>query len=170
MDFELIEIKNNKYYLTKNGEDFIENFSPYVFSTSNTSSIDLTNEQKRLILKILTNGNWEDKVHKINIYWFMRFFEVTSGTWLPKNYNISPERLEIAKGLFKVSYKGRTMFEFLNWCYNYCNELGLVEKIKSTTEYDQIILTPLGVEVNNIISLDLTLKKSRMNLNFQYLE
>ncbi|OGU11403.1 MAG: hypothetical protein A2X61_07665 [Ignavibacteria bacterium GWB2_35_12] len=169
-DFELIEIKNNKYYLTKNGDDFIKNLSPYVFLTSNPSSIDLTNEQKRLILKILTNGNWENKVHKINIYWFMRFLEVTNGTWLPKNHNIESAKLEIAKGLFKVSYKGRTMFEFLTWCYNYCNELGLVERIKSTSEYDQIILTPLGVEVNNIFSLDLTLKKSRMNLNFQYLE
>src|SRR3989339_734134 len=156
--------------LTKNGDDFIKNLSPYVFLTSNPSSIDLTNEQKRLILKILTNGNWENKVHKINIYWFMRFLEVTNGTWLPKNHNIESAKLEIAKGLFKVSYKGRTMFEFLTWCYNYCNELGLVERIKSTSEYDQIILTPLGVEVNNIFSLDLTLKKSRMNLNFQYLE
>jgi len=34
-DFELIEIKNNKYYLTKNGDDFIKNLSPYVFLTSN---------------------------------------------------------------------------------------------------------------------------------------
>jgi len=49
-------------------------------------------------------------------------------------------------------------------------ELGLVEKIKSTTDYDQIFLTPLGVEVNNIFSLDLTLKRSRMNLNFKFLE
>ena len=170
MDFELIEIKKNKYYLTDNGQNFVINISPYVLSSANPSSIDLTNEQKRLILKILTNGIWENKVHKINIYWFMRFLEVTGGSWLPKRYNLDKDRLEIAKGLFKVSYKSRTMYEFLNWCYNYCEELGLVERIKSTSEYDQMILTPLGVEVNNIFSLDLTLKKSRMNLNFQYLE
>ena len=69
-----------------------------------------------------------------------------------------------------LGYKGRTMREFLNWCYNYCTELGLVEKIKSSSDYDQIILTPLGIEVNNIFSLDLTIKKSRMNLNFKYLD
>jgi len=30
--------------------------------------------------------------------------------------------------------------------------------------------TPLGVEINNIFSLDLQIKKSRLNLNFKYLE
>lgn len=62
------------------------------------------------------------------------------------------------------------MQEFLTWCSNYCIELGLIEKIKSTSEYDQIILTPLGVEINNIFSLDLALKKIRLNLNFKYWE
>ena len=62
------------------------------------------------------------------------------------------------------------MYEFLNWCSNYCLELGLIERIKSTTIYDQFFLTPLGIEVNNIFSLDLTLKKSRMNLSFKFLE
>lgn len=62
------------------------------------------------------------------------------------------------------------MYEFLTWCSNYCIELGLIGKIKSTTNYDQVFLTPLGVEINNIFSLDLTLKKSRMNLSFKFLE
>jgi hypothetical protein len=60
------------------------------------------------------------------------------------------------------------MKEFLNWCSNYCEELGLIERIKSTAKYDKIILTPLGVEVNNIFSMDLSLKKSRMNLSFKF--
>ena len=130
----------------------------------------MTNEQKRLLLKILTNGNWDDKIHKVNIYWFLRFIEVTHGTWLPKIHDFTKDKLDIANGLFNVSYNGRTMHEFLTWCFNYCSELGLVEKIKSTTDYDQVFLTPLGVEVNNIFSIDLTLKRSRMNLSFKYLE
>jgi hypothetical protein len=170
IDFEMFEIKESKYILTKHGEIFVANISPFVYQTGNASSIDLTNEQKRLLLKILTNGNWDDKIHKVNIYWFLRFIEVTDGAWLPKKHNFDQDRLDIAKGLFKVSYNGRTMHEFLTWCCNYCLELGLVEKIKSTTDYDQIFLTPLGVEVNNIFSLDLTVKKSRMNLSFKYLE
>ncbi len=169
-DFEMIEERNNNYHLTKYGKEYIENLSPYVFQTSNVPSVDLTNEQKRLLLKVLTNGNWDGKVHKMNVYWFMRFVEVTDGNWLPTRSPFDNERLEIAKGLFKVSYKHKTMKQFLNWCCNYCEELGLIERIKSTTDYDRLLLTPLGVEVNNIFSLDLSLKKSRMNLSFKYSE
>lgn len=79
-------------------------------------------------------------------------------------------KLDIARGIFNVYYNGRTMHEFLTWCCNYCIELGLVERIKSTFDYDQVFLTPLGIEVNNIFSLDLTLKKSRLNLSFKFLE
>ncbi|MCU0390986.1 MAG: hypothetical protein MUE81_07700 [Thermoflexibacter sp.] len=169
-DFELFSLKKSKYILTNYGRLFVENISPFVYNTSNVSSINLTNEQKRLLLKVLTNGNWEDKIHKVNIYWFLRFVEVTNGAWLPKKHDFEQNKLDIANGLFNVSYNGRTMHEFLTWCSNYCLELGLIEKIKSTTDYDQVFLTPLGVEVNNIFSLDLTLKKSRMNLSFKYLE
>jgi len=170
IDFELFTAKKNMYSLTDYGEIFVKNISPFVNMTSITSSINLTNEQKRLLLLILTNGNWDEKIHKVNIYWFLRFIEVTHGNWLPKKHDFEYSKLEIARGIFNVSYSGRTMHEFLTWCCNYCVELGLVEKIKSTTDYDQICLTPLGVEVNNIFSLDLTLKKSRMNLSFKFLE
>lgn len=170
LDFEMFVEKNNIFHLTKNGMEFIENFNPYVFQNSNVSSIDLTNEQKRLVLKILTNGNWENKVHKKNIYWFLRFVEVTNGDWLPKKYPFDQDKLEITRGLFKVSYSFQTMQQFLNWCSNYCEELGLIERVKSTTHYDRIFLTPLGVEVNNIFSMDMLIKKSRMNLSFKYSE
>ena len=106
----------------------------------------------------------------MNIYWFLRFLEVTNGDWLPKQYPFEESKLEITRGLFKVSYNYRTMQQFLNWCCNYCEELGLVERVKSTVNSDRLILTPLGIDVNNIFSLDLTLKKSRMNLSFKFLE
>jgi len=168
MDFELFNIVNSKYILTYYGKEYIDNISPFVCRTQNVSSIDLTNKQKRLLISVLTNGNWENKIHKVNIYWFLRFIEVTDGSWLPKRHNFEQSKLDIARGLFKVSYKSRTMQEFLNWCSNYCIELGLVERLPSTSEYDQIILTPLGIEINNIFSMDLQIKKSRMNLNFKY--
>lgn len=170
LDFEMIKIENEKYYLTKFGKEYINNFNTNFKKQTKESTIDLTNQQKRLLLKILTNGNWADKIHKVNIYWFLRFIEITNGSWLPKKHNFELQKLEIARGLFNVSYKSRTMQEFLMWCSNYCLELGLIEKIKSTSDYDQIILTPLGVEINNIFSLDLILKRSRLNLNFKYLE
>lgn len=170
IDFELIEVQNENYVLTQNGILFAQNISPYAQTSSNVSAINLTNEQKRILLKILTNGNWEDKIHKVNIYWFLRFIEVTNGAWIPKSHSFDEDKLQIVRGLFNVSYNSRTMSEFLNWCSNYCLELGLTERMKSTSSYDSIFLTPLGIEVNNIFSLDLALKRNRMNLSFKYLE
>ena len=170
LDFELFEKSSKNYILTEYGKTFINNINPFINTVKNASSIELTNEQKRLLLKILTNGNWENKVHKVNIYWFLRFIEITNGNWLPKNYNIDTDKLEIARGLFNVSYKERTMYEFLNWCCNYCFELGLVEVINTNSKYNQVTLTPLGIEINNIFSIDLSLKKYRMNLSFKFLE
>jgi hypothetical protein len=170
LDLEMIEENKDFFCLTKNGKEYIENFSPFAYQTNNVSSIDLTNEQRRLLLKIITNGNWENKIHKMNIYWFLRFLEVTNGDWLPNRFSFDQDKLEITRGLFKVSYSFKTMQQFLNWCCNYCEELGLVERIKSTTNYDRLILTPLGVDVNNIFSMDLMLKKSRMNLSFKYID
>ncbi len=169
LDFELFEQSENYYTLTLNGKAFVENMSPYIDVTPNVSSINLTNEQKRILLQILTNGNWNNCIHKVNIYWFLRFVEVTRGSWLPKKHEFDSDKLDIANGLFSVSYGKRTMHEFLTWCSNYCLELGLIERIKSTSDYDSVVLTPLGIEISNIFSIDLTLKRSRMNLNFRYL-
>jgi len=170
LDFEMIEPQGERYKITPNGQEYINSFSPYVFSSTprRLPSIDLMNEQKRLLLKILTNGNWT--VHKINIYWFLRFIEVTEGGWIPNVKDFAQERLDLVNGLFGVSYKKRTMFELLNFTYNFCSELELVERVTTGGMYDRIYLTPLGVEVNNIFSLDLLAKKSRLNLNFRYLE
>jgi len=170
LDFEMIKPHGERYIITSNGQEYINNFNPYVFSfpPRQLPSIDLMNEQKRLLLKILTNGNWT--VHKVNIYWFLRFIEVTNGKWIPNVKDFAQEKLDLVNGLFGVSYKKRTMYELLNFTYNFCSELELVERIKSSGRYDRIYLTPLGVEVNNIFSLDLQAKKSRLNLNFKYLE
>jgi len=170
LDFEMLEPQGKRYKITPNGQDYINSFSPYVFSCPprRLPSIDLMNEQKRLLLKILTNGNWT--VHKTNIYWFLRFIEVTNGEWIPNAKDFAQERLDLVNALFGVSYEKRTMFELLNFTYNFCSELQLVERVKTGGRYDRIYLTPLGVEVNNIFGLDLLAKRGRLNLNFRYLE
>ncbi len=166
-DFELVNVIDNLYYISEYGKEYINNFNPFIFTTSIPSSVDLSNEQKRLLLKILTNGNWT--AHKVNIYWFLRFIEITNGTWLPKTTVIDNEKLELVNGLFGVNYKQRTMSEFLKFAGNWCAELGLIEIVKDTVNYDKVYLTPLGVEINNIFSLDLQIKKTRLNLSFKYL-
>src|SRR3990172_44336 len=168
LDFEMIVPSKDQYCLTRYGEEYINNFNLDINYSSHLSSNDLTNEQKKVLLKVLTNSNWTP--HKVNIYWFLIFIEVTGGEWLPNTKDFEDSKLEIINGLFGVSYKSRTMYEFLNFACNWCIELGLVDRIKTGSMYDRVFLIPLGVEVNNIFSMDLQIKKSRMNLNFKYLE
>ncbi len=170
LDFEMIEPNGSYYSITPEGKEYISNFDPIIFNSTPRQypSIDLINEQKRLLLKILTNGNWT--VHKVNIYWFLRFIEVTNGEWIPNSMDFTQEKLDLVNGLFGVSYKKRTMYELLNFTYNFCMELGLVDRIRSNGKYDRLYLTPLGIDINNIFSLDLQAKKSRLNLNFKYLD
>jgi hypothetical protein len=168
LDFEMVFETQNGFSISGYGKEYIHNFNPDIDSAHNLSSIDLTNEQKKVILRIITNGNWTS--HKVNIYWFLRFIEVTNGEWIPNSINFEQHKLDLVNGLFNVNYKSRTMSEFLNFAYNWCMELGLVDRIKSTSSYDKLYLTPLGIEINNIFSLDLQLKKSRLNLNFKYNE
>jgi len=168
VDFEMIETKNGLYAITFYGKEYIESFNPNIELTSNLPSIDLTNEQKKVLLKVISNGNWTS--HKVNIYWFLRFMEVTNGEWLPNIKNFEQSKLELANGLFGVNYKSRTMYEFLAFACNWCIELGLVERIRTGSEYDRLYLTPLGIEINNIFSLDLQIKRNRLNLSFSYLE
>lgn len=168
LDFEMFSKKNDGFEITTNGIDYVQNFNPDIDSAHNLSSIDLTNEQKKVILKVVTNGNWT--AHKVNIYWFLRFLEVTNGEWIPNVKHFELHKLSLVNGLFNVSYQTRTMYEFLNFACNWCIELGLVDRIKTSTNYDKVYLTPLGIEINNIFSLDLQMKKSRLNLNFKYLD
>ncbi len=68
LDFEMIREESNSYVLSQSGMDYIANFNLEINVASNLSSIDLTNEQKKLLLRVITNGNWTP--HKVNIYWF----------------------------------------------------------------------------------------------------
>ena len=168
LDFEMIHESKNVFVISNNGLEYIQNFNPEIDLASNLSSIDLTNEQKKIILRVITNGNWT--AHKVNIYWFLRFLEVTNGEWIPNIKEFEEHKLDLVNGLFNVKYRSRTMYEFLSFACNWCMELGLVERIKTTTSYDKVYLTPLGIEINNVFSLDLQLKKSRLNLSFKYLD
>ncbi|MCK9452576.1 MAG: hypothetical protein M0Q90_12860 [Bacteroidales bacterium] len=168
LDFEMIYQNKNGFTISNNGIDYIENFNPEIDYATNLSAIDLTKEQMKVLLRVITNGNWT--AHKVNIFWFLRFLEVTGGEWLPNIKNFERHKLDLVNGLFGVNYRSRTMYEFLNFACNWCIELGLVDKIKTSTTYDIVYLTPLGIEINNIFSLDLQLKKNRLNLNFKYID
>jgi len=168
LDFEMIVMRRKQFRLTHYGKDYISNFNIDIEKSSNLSANNLTNEQKKVLLNVLTNSNWTP--HKVNIYWFLRFVEVTNGEWLPTVKTLEKSKLDISNELFGVNYKSRTMYEFLNFACNWCIELSLIDRIKTGSKYDRLFLTPLGIEINNIFSMDLQIKKSRMNLNFKYME
>lgn len=165
-DFEIVSVQPDLLLLTEAGKIYIANFNPDIEVASNLSAVDLTNEQKVILLRVLTNGVWTP--HKVNVYWFLRYIEMTNGDWIPNNKEFDESRLSIANSLFGVSYKSRTMYEFLNFACNWCLELDLVQRVKTGTDYDQVLLTPLGIEVSNVFSLDLLIKRSRLNLTFRY--
>ncbi|TAK65413.1 MAG: hypothetical protein EPO24_02515 [Bacteroidetes bacterium] len=168
LDFEMIAESRNSFILTSNGEEYTKSFNPDINIATNLSSVDLTVEQKKLLLRIISNGNWT--AHKVNIFWLLMFLDVTRGEWIPNIKNFEKHRLDLVNGLFNVSYRSRTMYEFLTFACNWCMELGLVERIKTNTNYDKVYLTPLGIEISNMLQLDLQLKRNRLNLNFKYLE
>jgi hypothetical protein len=168
LDFEVIQTDGKQFSITEAGKEYINNFDITIHRSTNLSSVNLTNEQKKILLRIITNGKWTP--HKVNIYWFLRFIEVTNGEWIPNFKEFDRMKLDLLNGLFGVSYKSRTMSEFLNFACNWCMELDLIERISSNSRYDRLYLTPLGIEINNIFSLDLQLKRNRLNLNFKYLE
>jgi len=156
LDFEMIEFDGKYYTITKNGKNYIHSFNPLVFNSTHRQlpSIDLTNKQKKLLLKISTNGNWT--VHKTNICWFFKFIKVTGGKWLPNSKDFTEQKLDFVNGLFGVSYSKRTMYEFLNFTCNFCMELELVDRIKSGGKFDRVRLMPLGIKVGNIFGLALS--------------
>ena len=138
LDFEMIELNGDFYTITQNGKCYISNFNLLVFNSSPNQlpSINLTNDQKRLLLKILTIGNLT--VHKVDIYWFLKFSKETNGKWIPNKKDFEQNKLEFANEFFGVSYKKRTMYEFLNFSCNFRIELGFFERIKLNTDYDQV--------------------------------
>jgi hypothetical protein len=125
LDFEMLEPCGEEFLLTDNGQIYVANLnlSVFVMPARSLPSLDLTGEQKRLLLRILTNGNWT--VHKVNIYWFLKFVEVTGGEWIPNQRHFAPEKLDLLNGLFGVSYKMRTMQELVNFTYNFAQSWSL---------------------------------------------
>jgi len=72
LDFEMITQQNNSFKLTNNGIEYIQNYNPNIDLIRNLPSVELTNEQKKIILRVITNGNWTP--HKVNIYLVSSFF------------------------------------------------------------------------------------------------
>ncbi|MCY7348653.1 MAG: hypothetical protein LH614_20880, partial [Pyrinomonadaceae bacterium] len=102
-----------------------------------------------------------------NLLYFLRFVHLTEGVWIPRGRNIDSQKLEFANSFLGTNYTKITLSNWLNFICMHGEELGLVEKIKTTTEYDRANLTSLGSRVLGFIEMDLHLKRERVQIPLQ---
>jgi len=174
--FELIEDvspqeEESSFRLTKYGERFVENLN-YEFVIKRTKKsdikrIDLSLEQKRILLESLMNGNIRDLKGKVNLLYFLRFVHLTEGVWIPRNRKLDRQKRDFANSFLGTNYTEVTLTNWLNFTCTHAEELDLVKRIKTTTEYDRAILTSLGSRVLGFIEMDLHMKRERIQIPLQ---
>lgn len=165
--FELIKEKQNKLIeLTDYGKRFRDNYNAEIIRSRATMP-DLSTEQKRVLLEVLTNGVFTKS--KVNIYYFLRFVHLTNGEWLPKSGTPEDtEKLKFVNFLFGMTYRWTTIRKFLLFTCNQCEEIELVERMKiSKSNYDRIVLTTLGSRVLGYLELYLHLRRERLQIPLQ---
>jgi len=165
--FELIEKKQNGMIgLTDYGKRFKDNYNAEIIQSRATMS-ELSTEQKRVLLEVLTNGVFTKS--KVNIYYFLRFVHLTNGAWLPKSRTPEDtEKLKFVNFLFGKSYRWTTVRELLLFTCNQCEELELVERMRfSKSRYDRVVLTTLGSRVLGYLELYLHLRRERIQIPLQ---
>jgi hypothetical protein len=165
--FELIEEKQRaRIGLTEYGKRFRDNYNAEIIRSGATMP-ELSTEQKRVLLEVLTNGVFTKS--KVNIYYFLRFVHLTNGDWLPKSCTPEDkERLEFVNFLLGKSYRWNTASELLQFTCNQCEELELVERMRlSKSMYDRIVLTTLGSRVLGYLELYLHLRREQLQIPLQ---
>lgn len=166
-NFQLIEEKQKRIIeLTDYGKRFRDNYNAEIIQSSATMP-DLSSEQKRALLEVLTNGVFTKS--KVNIYYFLRFVHLTDGEWLPKSSTpLDPEKLKFINFLFGKTYKWSTVRELLLFTCNQCEELELAERMRiSKSRYDRVVLTTLGSRVLGYLELYLHLKREQIQIPLQ---
>lgn len=164
--FELIEKENDIVKLTEYGKRFRYAYNAKIIQSRATMP-DLSTEQKRILLEVLTNGVFTKS--KINIYYFLRFVHLTNGEWLPKSGTPKDaEKLKFVNFLFGKDYRWNTVKELLLFTCNQCEELGLVERMRiPKLPYDRVVLRTLGSRVLGYLELYLHLKREQMQIPLQ---
>ncbi|MBU1017050.1 MAG: hypothetical protein ABIJ36_00650 [Patescibacteria group bacterium] len=175
--FQLIEdISTTKQFsrvcLTGYGKRFRDNLN-YEFALVKRSlkvgvkRIDLSIEQRRILLESLMNGNIGDLKGKVNLLYFLRFVYLTEGTWVPRGRTLDKQKLEFANSFLGTNYSQITLCNWLNFVCTHSEELGLIERIRTNAEYDRVILSSLGSRVLGFIEMDLHLKRERAQIPLQ---
>lgn len=162
--FELIEeTQNGAIRLTDYGKRFRDNYNAQIIS-SRAAMPELSTEQKRVLLEVLTNGVFTKS--KVNIYYFLRFLHLTNGDWLPRSgTSQDTDKLEFVNFLFGKSYKWSTVRKLLLFTCNQCEELELAERMRlPESRYDRVLLTTLGSRVLGYLELYLHLRREQVQI------
>jgi hypothetical protein len=165
--FQLIQEKQKQMIeLTEYGKRFRDNYNAEIIQSRATMP-DLSTEQKRVLLEVLTNGFFTKS--KVNIYYFLRFVHLTNGDWLPKSGTPEDtEKLRFVNFLFGKSYRWTTVRELLLFTCNQCEELELAERMRIyKSRYDRVVLTTLGSRVLGYLELYLHLRREQMQIPLQ---
>ncbi len=165
--FDLIVKEGEKYILTEYGKMFRDNLNAnQIFP--NVKKIDLSIEQRRILVQSLLNGNFYEKKSKINIFYFLKFVSLTEGEWIPRGRNFdSQAKLDFINNFLKMDYSEGTVANWLKFTSNHCVELGLVEIIKTKGFYDSAILTSLGSRVLSFLEFDIQHKREQIQIPLQ---
>jgi hypothetical protein len=165
--FDLLVKKNEVYKLTEYGVRFRDNINS-IEIVNDVKRIELSVEQKRVLIESLLNGNFYEKKSKINIYYFLKFVSLTQGEWLPRSrhFNKSSE-YEFVNSFFKMDYTEGSVADLLRFTCNHCVELGLVEKVKTIGFYDRVVFTSLGSRVLAYMEQDIQMKRERVQIPLQ---
>ena len=167
--FDLIEVhgrgSSKRIDLTPLGKRFRENVNHPILMGQ---EIDLSVEQKRVLLESLTNGHFTKS--KVNIYYVLRFIHLTNGEWMPKGRaKISEEKVRFLNQLLGTSYKATTVTKFMSFTCNHCMELGLVDKIPTRGYMPtyQVVFTTMGSRILGFLELYLHLKREQIQIPLQ---
>ena len=167
--FDLLRKERDKIILTDYGKRFCENIN-YI-SENNIKRFKLSLEQKRILIESLLNGNFYEKKSKTNIYYFLKFLILTNGNWIPRSRGIDNKgKIDFINTLFDTNYKEGVLCDLIKFTLNHCEELGIVERIKTKDFYDKAKITSLGSRILHLMDLTLSLKREVVQIPLQVKE
>jgi hypothetical protein len=147
------------------------NYEFILQSKRHTSSaikrIELSLEQRRILVESLMNGNISERKGKANIFYLLRLLHLTEGLWIPRGRTLDKEQKDFVNAFLGTNYTEGVLANWMNFICTHCEELSLVERIKTEGPYDRATLTTLGSRVLGFIEMDLHLKRERLQIPIQ---
>lgn len=165
--FDLLIKDGDNFILSDYGKRFRDNLNEVEISSS-IKRIDLSIEQKRILIESLLNGNFFEKKSKVNLYYFLKFVSLTDGEWIPRGRTLNDKaKLEFINSFLKMSYKEGSVCDLLCFTCNHAEELGLVDRIKTNGQFDRAVFTSLGSRVLNYLEMDINFKREKIQIPLQ---